>query len=65
MLARIVISVASGEPSVLVPKDAVVRRGSDQIVFVVSNGQAKAVKVSTRRGYRALLEISAGDLRPG
>ena len=65
MLARVVISVASGEPSVLVPKDAVVRRGSDQIVFVVSDGQAKAVKVSTGRGYRALLEISGGDLRPG
>ena len=65
MLARIMISVASGEPSVLVPKDAVVRRGSDQIVFVVSGGQAKAVKVSTGRGYRALLEISGGDLRPG
>ena len=65
MLARIVITVASGEPSVLVPKDAVVRRGSDQIVFVVSDGQAKAVKVSTGRGYRALLEISGGDLRPG
>ena len=65
MLARIMISVASGEPSVLVPKDAVVRRGSDQIVFVVSDGQAKAVKVSTGRGYRALLEISGGDLRPG
>ena len=65
MLARVVVSVASGEPSVLVPKDAVVRRGSDQIVFVVSDGQAKAVKVSTGRGYRALMEISGGDLRPG
>lgn len=65
MLARIVVSVASGEPSVLVPKDAVVRRGSDQMVFVVSDGQARAVKVSTGRGYRALLEISGGDLRPG
>ncbi len=65
MLARIAVSVASGEPSVLVPKDAVVRRGSDQIVFVVSDGRAKAVKVSTGRGHRAFLEISGGDLRPG
>jgi len=65
MLARVTVIVASGEPSVLVPKDAVVRRGPDEVVFVVSNGQAKAVKVSTGRGYRALLEIAGGDLKPG
>ena len=65
MLARVAVIVASGEPSVLVPKDAVVRRGPDEVVFVVSNGQAKAVKVSTGRGYRALLEIAEGDLKPG
>ncbi len=65
MLARVVVIVASGEPSVLVPKDAVVRRGPDELVFVVSNGQARAVKVSTGRGYRALLEIAGGDLKPG
>ena len=65
MLARVVVIVASGEPSMLVPKDAVVRRGPDELVFVVSNGQAKAVKVRTGRGYRALLEIAHGDLKPG
>ncbi|MDE0028450.1 MAG: efflux RND transporter periplasmic adaptor subunit [Deltaproteobacteria bacterium] len=65
MLARVTVIVSSGEPSVLVPKDAVVRRGPDEVVFVVSNGQAKAVKVSTGRGYRALLEIAGGDLKPG
>ena len=65
MLARVVVIVASGEPSVLVPKDAVVRRGPDEVVFVVSNGQAKAVKVSTGRGWRAFLEISNGALKPG
>ncbi len=65
MLARVAVVVSSGEPSVLVPKDAVVRRGPDEIVFVVSNGQAKAVRVSTGRGYRALREISDGALWPG
>ena len=65
MLARILVSVASGEPSVVVPKDAVVRRGSDELVFVVSNGQAKAVRVRTRRRYRAFMEIAGGALRPG
>ncbi len=65
MLARTVVMVASGEPGVLVPKDAVVRRGPDEVVFVVSNGQAKAVKVSTGRGYGTLLEIARGDLEPG
>ena len=65
MLARVTVIVASGEPSVLVPKDAVVRRGPDELVFVVSNGQAKAVKVRTGRGWRAFLEISNGALKPG
>ncbi len=65
MLARIAVIVSSGEPSVLVPKDAVVRRGPDEMVFVVSDGQAKAVKVSTGRGWRAFLEISNGALKPG
>ena len=65
MLARVRVSVARGGPSVLVPKDAVVRRGSDRVVFVVSNGQARAVRVSTGRSHRALMEISGGDLRPG
>jgi len=65
MLARVNVIVSSGEPSVLVPKDAVVRRGPDELVFVVSNGQAKAVKVRTGRGYRTLLEIANGDLEPG
>lgn len=65
MLARVAVIVSSGEPSVLVPKDAVVRRGPDQLVFVVSDGEAKAVKVSTGRGWRAFLEISNGALKPG
>lgn len=65
MLARVTVIVSSGEPSVLVPKDAVVRRGPDEMVFVVSDGQAKAVKVSTGRGWRAFLEISKGALKPG
>lgn len=65
MLARVTVIVASGAPSVLVPKDAVVRRGPEEMVFVVSNGQAKAVKVRTGRGYRALLEIADGALKPG
>ena len=65
MLARVAVIVSSGEPSVLVPKDAVVRRGPDEMVFVVSDGQAKAVKVRTGRGWHAFLEISNGALKPG
>ena len=65
MLARVRVSVARGGPSVLVPKDAVVRRGADQVVFVVADGQARAVKVDTGRRHRALMEISGGDIRPG
>jgi len=65
MLARIVVRLEGDRPSLLVPKDAVVRRGVDEVVFVVDNGNARAVKVGTGRQLRGLLEIARGDLEAG
>jgi HlyD family secretion protein len=65
MLARIVVRLENERPSVLVPKDAVVRRGIDEVVFVVDSGKAREVKVRTGRALGGLLEISRGDLAPG
>jgi len=64
MLARVTVSVGNGHPGLLVPKDAVVRRGADEVVFVVENGVAKQVKVKTGRAVQQLLEIHNSDLKP-
>lgn len=65
MLARIAVRLENERPSVLVPKDAVVRRGIDEVVFVVDSGKAREVKVRTGRALGGLLEISQGDVAPG
>lgn len=65
MLARVSVKLENERPSTLVPKDAVVRRGADEVVFVVDNGKATEVKVRTGRRVRGLLEISQGEVEPG
>lgn len=65
MLARVTVNVGEGRPGLLVPKDAVVRRGADEVVFVVDNGLARQVKVRTRRAFKGLLEIHNGALIAG
>jgi multidrug efflux pump subunit AcrA (membrane-fusion protein) len=54
----------NGRSGLLVPKDAVVRRGADEVVFVVENGVAKQVKVKTGRAVQELLVIHNSDLNP-
>ena len=64
MLARVTVSLGNGRSGLLVPKDAVVRRGADQVVFVVENGVVKQVKVKTGRAVQQLLVIHNSDLKP-
>ncbi|NIO07455.1 MAG: efflux RND transporter periplasmic adaptor subunit [Deltaproteobacteria bacterium] len=64
MLARVSVQVGKGRPGLLIPKDAVVRRGVDEVVFVVENGVARQVKVKTGRAVEQMLEIQNGDLAP-
>lgn len=65
MLARISVKLANDRSSVVVPKDAVVRRGANEVVFVVDTGKVREVKVRTGRRVRGLLEIAEGNLEPG
>ena len=64
MLARVTVSVGNRHSVLLVPKDAVVRRGADEVVFVVDNGVAKQVKVKTGRAVQHLMEIHNSGLKP-
>jgi multidrug resistance efflux pump len=64
MLARVTVSVGNKHSVLLVPKDAVVRRGADEVVFVVDNGVAKRVKVKTGRAVQQLMEIQNSGLKP-
>lgn len=65
MLARIAVKLDNDRLSVVVPKDAVVRRGADEVVFVVVEGKAREVKVRTGRRVGGRLEIAEGELAPG
>ena len=64
MLARVTVKVGNGRSGLLVPKDAVVRRGVNEVVFVVENGVARQVKVKTGRAVQQMMEIHNSDLRP-
>ena len=64
MLARVTVKVGNERSGLLVPKDAVVRRGVDEVVFVVENGVARQVKVKTGRAVQQLMEIHNSDLKP-
>lgn len=65
MLARVTVNVGAGRAALLVPKDAVVRRGVDEVVFVAESGKARRVKVQTGRAVQGLMEVFDGALAPG
>lgn len=64
MVAR--VSFLIGEPSVakLVPKDAVVEFNNSNFVYVVKNGTAQPIPVSTGQAYENLIEVT-GPVQPG
>ena len=72
MLARVAIPVGkrAQEPSLLVPKDALVRAadGSQDVWVVREEGGkevAQPVRVSTGSSWRDMVEITGGELREG
>jgi HlyD family secretion protein len=65
MFARVTLHTGSAQPSVFVPKDAVVRRASGQVVFVVEEAKARMVPIKTGRAHESLIEVVEGKLRPG
>ncbi|MBI3989328.1 MAG: efflux RND transporter periplasmic adaptor subunit [candidate division NC10 bacterium] len=65
MLARVSIGYGAPRPTLLVPKDAVVRQGDQQIVFVVNQQKASLQRVVTGRAVDGFLEIVDGQLKAG
>jgi len=64
MFVRASLAVAGTTTALLVPKDAVVSRRDEDILFVVENGAAKEVKVRRVQDYENFVVVS-GDLREG
>jgi HlyD family secretion protein len=65
MFARVSLRTGSAQPGVFVPKDAVVRRASGQVVFVVEDAKARMVPIKTGRTHEGLVEVVEGKLRTG
>jgi multidrug resistance efflux pump len=65
MFARVTLRTGVAQPSVFVPKDAVVRRASGSVLFVVHDTQARLVPVKTGRTHEGFIEITEGALQSG
>jgi membrane fusion protein (multidrug efflux system) len=62
MLARVSVKVG-GRVGLLVPKDAVIRRGTEDFIFVVENGSARRFKIRTGRPVGGMMEIHHKTLK--
>ena len=61
MFAQVIIHNDSQEPTLLVPKDAVIRTGTqDRVVLVVGKGQYKSVEVNLGQVTNAFAQILGG-----
>lgn len=65
MSARVRLRSGAARPTVLVPKDAVVRWAGKQIVFVVQDEKARMIPIKPGRIYNGSVEVLEGDLKPG
>jgi RND family efflux transporter MFP subunit len=65
MFARVTLRTGSAQPSLFVPKDAVVRRANGAVVFVVEDAKARLVPIKTGRTHEGLIEVVEGQLKRG
>jgi RND family efflux transporter MFP subunit len=65
MFARVRLRTGTPQPSVFVPKDAIVRQPDRLVVFVVQADKALLVPIKTGRTYDGLIEVLEGGLQPG
>jgi multidrug efflux pump subunit AcrA (membrane-fusion protein) len=65
MSARVRLRSGPTQATVLIPKDAVVRRADNQVVFVVQAEKALMVPIKTGRAYEGMLEVLDGGLKAG
>ena len=65
MFARVRLRTGTAQPSVFVPKDAVVRQPGGLVVFVVQDDKAHMIPIQTGRTHDGLIEVLEGNLQPG
>jgi RND family efflux transporter MFP subunit len=65
MFARVAVRTGEGRKGLFLPKDAVVRRGGQQFVFVVNGDAARQVKVETGAEVGGLVEVRGDGLGVG
>ena len=65
MFARVSVRTGQGGKGLFLPKDAVVRRGGQEFVFVVNGDAAKQVRVRTGVEVGGLVEIRGDGLTTG
>ncbi|NIN01853.1 MAG: hypothetical protein GTO24_28260, partial [candidate division Zixibacteria bacterium] len=61
MLARVTFATGYSRTALVVPKDALVSRGREAVVFVVQNGTAKEIRVKLQ-GYHGDKAEVAGQI---
>jgi multidrug resistance efflux pump len=65
MLARVTVTVGNARQGFLVPKDALVRRGADDVIFIVEDGSAREYGVKIGRAFEGFMEVENRALQPG
>ena len=65
MFARVAVRTGEGRTGLFVPKDAVVRRGGQEFVFLVNGTAAELVRVRTGLEVNDLVEVEGDGLAAG
>ncbi|MFQ5846368.1 MAG: efflux RND transporter periplasmic adaptor subunit [Candidatus Methylomirabilales bacterium] len=65
MFARVSIRHGESRRGIFIPKDAVVVRGRDRMVFVLDTSRVQARRVETGQALEGMVEVVKGDLTPG
>jgi membrane fusion protein (multidrug efflux system) len=65
MFARVAVRYGEPRQGLFIPRDAVVMRGRDQVVFVVQDGKVRMVPVKAGRPHEGFSEMIEGSLKSG
>lgn len=65
MLARVTVRAKEKRQGLLVPKDALVRRGADEVIFIIENGTAREYRVKAGQPVDGFVEVSHPRLKAG
>jgi multidrug efflux pump subunit AcrA (membrane-fusion protein) len=65
MFARVRIRYGEPRRGLFIPKDAVVLRGKDQVVFILDTSRVQLQRVETGQALEEMVEVVKGNLTPG